>query len=247
MEIKRSKSLNNQFTGIQITENNLHHLATTIQQLAEKFAGAISIEVTSADGEDTIRTNNPAMFTSAEMPLHIRLVSIAYREYKSPISCSVELGDRLAHGARLVVHGEDPTLVSGTFHEISKQLSVRTAPHARFIKLIHSNSFWLHMIISLMLAAAVYATFDLPLRLVSSSIPGFNHSTLHQILIAIGSVATFAAFLMGGFYITEFTQATFPKVEFHGKLSDRNTGKRRILSWILVSIILPIVLNIISR
>src|SRR6185369_11257135 len=87
----RHKTLRQQFDRLRIDENDLARLAFIMKSLQSRFGGKIEISIVSADGEETIRTNDPDFFVSSHMPPQIRSVSISYRNYSAPVSCSIDL------------------------------------------------------------------------------------------------------------------------------------------------------------
>jgi hypothetical protein len=248
-QVTRQKTLGQDFSRLRIDENDLYRIGQITQTLADKYGGAIEIQVVSADGEDTFRSTSPGFFISSETPVSLRSVAISYSRIGSPVSCGVRLVSGERGHATLAVDGSDAQSVSGFFREMQRELAARSVGDGTLTRKLHSSgsgAFLLWLVLAFVIAAAVYSLFDLPLDLISYANPGFWNSPIHVTISNLGLAAVAIAFMSGPFGALSYLQACFPKVQFAGKLSDPSTAKRKSLIGIGSVVILPLVLNVLA-
>jgi len=244
-EYSRHKSLSRDFDRVRIDENDLARLGAIVSGLAERFGGSPEFRIVSGDGEETIRTGDPDFFVGQHMLPQIRSVSISYHNYQAPVSCCVELGAFPHNRASLSADGSDRDIVSGVYHELERELEGRQVLGVKCAK--HLDGFFVHFLVSLMVASAIFSVFDFVLDLASATIVSFKGSDLHEVLVGIGTACVFIGLFIGGFQVIELLQRVFPALEFAGRLSDPNTVSRKRLIWVITVILLPIAVNVVSN
>lgn len=243
VEFRKTKRLSRSFGRIRIDESALARLSTRIRDLTSGHGGSLNIEIVSADNQDTIRTSDPEFFLTDNMPRKIRSVSISYLNYQGALSCELELRADPIEPAKLRMDGTDPAAVSGAYHELERELSERQVTGGALLAKL--DTFAAFLFLGILAAACIYSAFDIALYIADLWIQGFKASTVRRGIVVVGGIFTFIAFF-GGFRLVELLKETFPLVEFAGRLSDPSTNRRSRLVWVAVSILLPILLNVLS-
>ena len=241
VDFTRRKSLESEFAGIRITENDLASIARAVQKVSSDYDGAPNIRIITADREEAYKTESPEFFESGQMPTQIDSVSINYTHYQNPIECSISFSAGPDGFAKLSVEGTDPK-VADLFHDLNREIGSKAVFSTKLVKFL--DSIWAHIILNPLVALAVYSLFDATLDFASARYPAFEGSTGHYAIGLAGWIAVFAALVLGGFPIVRNFKRCFPKLEFSGRLSDRYTRKRTVLVWIFSGIVLPILLRL---
>ena len=245
--VAREKSVSQEFSRLRVDENDLYRLGVMVKALSDAHGGAADMEIVSADGEDTYRATSPEVFVAPDAPTAIRSVSMSYRHFRAPVSCSVSLSAGDHSRASLAVSGSDAPVVSGTFRELQRELLARSTGDRAFTGLLYSRAMtgllvW--SMLALVLAASTYSIFDLSLRFVGFVVPGFWGSGIHGALQVVGVGAVILGFALGPWLAIDFLRGCFPRVQFAGRLSDTSTARRQALMAVGSLVILPLVLNV---
>ena len=161
----------------------------------ETEPGEITIVVETADGQDSFESNDPAFFTSDDMPTNIKNVAISYDDYSAPITC--KLTNRWQISRK--VHGSFMLSVEGTghgveqlFRDLESDLAARQV-FGQWLQLVKDN-IWAWLLVSMFSAAAMYSVFDIALDLWALLQPEFRLSTVNQVMAGIGFVMILFSF-----------------------------------------------------
>ena len=247
-EFVRKKKFQREFIRVCLSEQDLASLARRISKTMETEPGEITIEVETADGQDSFESNDPAFFTSDDMPKNIENVAISYSDYSAPIKC--ELTNHYQRSQK--VHGSFMLTVEGTgqgveqlFRDLESDLAARQVI-GQWLLLV-KDKFWADFLVSMFSAAAMYSVFDIVLDLWALLQPEFRMSTLHQVLTGIGFVMIFVSLFGGPVWLYKTIEKHLPPVEFTGRLAGRNTLGQKPFYWVAILILVPIFVNIFSE
>lgn len=244
VEFKRQKSLRRTFGRVRIDENDLVRLGTLMNKLPQSYGGSLDIRIVSADGEDLIRTADPSIFLTDEMPRRIVTASISYDHHGSPVSCSIKLTASERGKAELTASGTDRTVVAGVFREIEHEMEPRETPGAWLVESF--GSFWFHFVLTIIVGTAIFSCFDMLIKLGDKGIQGFHNGPIRSAIVYTGWGFVFLGSPACAFFIISFLERSFLMVEFSGKLSDTGSTLRAHLLLIASGVLFPIILNIIG-
>jgi len=243
MSIEQTKSLSKEFLGLSLNESDLARLASIIEEAIAGFGGNVAIEVQSADGEDTFRSNNPQFFFDEKMPRKISSMRIGCTGERVPLSCRLTISSGYRGGVDLSVDGEDVALVSGLFREIERELESESSLNPKVTRWIHESSI-LGMLLGFLLALAIFSLFDFSINIMDAVVADFKESTLRSNIAWVGWGFVFVGLFVGGRYFEGLFKRVFPLVRFHGHISNEGKDVRGIMVWVLTAIVLPVVLNV---
>ena len=249
-EFVRKKKFQREFIRVCLGEQDLASLARRISKTMETEPGEITIEVETADGQDSFESNDPAFFTSDDMPTNIKNVSISYNDYSAPITCT--LTNRWRWQSSQMVHGSFMLSVEGTGHEVEqlfRDLERDLAARQVFGQwlLLARYKTWAWFLVSMISAAAMYSVFDIVLDLWALLQPEFRKSTLNQVMTVIGFVMTSVSLFGGPVWFYKTIGKYLPPVEFTGRLAGRNTLGQKTFYWVAILFLAPIFVNIFSK
>ena len=213
----------------------------------ETEPGEITIVVETADGQDSFESNDPAFFTSDDMPSNIKNVAISYNDYSAPITC------KLTHHWQLSqkVYGSFMLSVEGTghgveqlFRDLGKDLAARQVSGQWL--LLAKDKIWAWLLVSMFSAAAVYSVFDIALDWWALLHPEFRMSTVYLVMNRMGIAMVILSFFGGPVWFYKAIEKHLPPVEFTGRLAGRNTLGQRTFYWVAILFLVPIIVNIFS-
>ena len=184
------------------------------------------------------------VFFDDNLPRLISEIRISYRHYNAPISCDIQITTGSSGCVDLSVDGEDPTIASGLFRELTRKIESRELGGIWLAKRLDSNLS--SLAISILTAVAIYCAFDFSLFIADVSAEGFKGSTIRSFIRYIGWICVFVGFVFGGFSIERSLKCHFSSVHFRGRISDPWGKRRARLIWIASALILPILLNVIT-
>lgn len=240
----RSKILSQYFssTRLIVTECDLNRLACVMAKEGAPDGLPIEIEVSTADGEDTYFTADPEFFLSPDMPRGIRKISISSSYRETGIMLKVDLGGdgflgRML-GASVLAAGQDTKSVVSAFHEIVRILNECQAPDAWMFGTV--GRLVPYTVIGAIVAATTYGLDRLLSHLLAphwspTGAAGDYFMSLPILLIFVAASSTLL--------LVKFHQF-FPRVEFAGKLIGTGARQRARVSWIAMSLLLPITTNL---
>lgn len=249
IDFKRQKTLSKKFGRIAINENDIYRVAKIMQKLPEKFGGELKISVVTGDREETIRTSDIEIFVSEELPNFLSSIIINYSNYEAPVSCSVTLPSASLNYAEIEIDGTDTDIVAATFHELEREIKSKTASLST-LYLFSEKGFLpflvIHLLTGALCAAAIYSIFDIPLDFIHRSNPHFKETQLYKSISALGGICVSLA-LFGGFFVFDtIVKKSFPPIEFTGRLADPSKIPRRRITFLILMVIIPILVNVTS-
>lgn len=243
-EFRRHKALGRSFHRIGVDEADLARFARTIREATRDYGGEVEIVVTSADGAETFRPNDPEFLESKDMPAHVRSAAILYREYKAPLECRLQFSTRGDGSAELTVDGTDVHRVTGLFDDLSRQIDGRRLVGRWLTARI--DRLWLEMALGLLVAVAIYSAFDIGLDLADVRWPHFKGSGLRSGIASIGWLCVLVGWFAGGAGLRRLLAQSFPVVEFRGDLADAQGVRRSVIFWVFSAIFMPILVRSMS-
>lgn len=250
-ESQYSLALERTFPTVTLDEKDLGRLTEIVSELPRHYGGHIDIEVTSADGQETVKTTTShAFFLTSGMPRLICCINISYYNLAPLVSFHLTIGSQFSNAVNLSAEGADSAVVSGVFREVERELE----SHALHPELLYSQFSWpgfAFFFMSFMLLGALSMISFFALLTFLRRI-GLHHLDLQLPSSkgeGLGLVGTLLilSFVVGAFALTGFLRNCFPSTEFTGQLSDPGTYNRSWLVWIGSFIILPIILTEVQR
>ena len=246
-EFVRKKKFQREFIRVCLGEQDLASLARRISNTMETELGEITIVVETADGKDSFESNDPAFFTSDDMPTNIKNVAISYSHHNAPITC--ELTNRWKYSQK--VHGSLMLSVEGTghgveqlFRDLESDLEARQV-FGQWLLLVR-NKFWALSLVGMFSAAAVYSVFDIALNLWMLLQPELRMSLLYLVMFGIGIAMSSFSLFGGPAWFYNAIEKHLPPVEFKGRPAGRNTLGQRTFYWVAILFLIPILVNIFS-
>jgi hypothetical protein len=267
--VKRMKSLQEKYVHVRLSEHDLRRLALIIKDLGKNYSNIkqndkdwterFEIKVKSADEEDEYTVEEPDFIISYKMPRKIRSVEISYRfdtfgSLDSLVNCSVDFNnERFSFSRGVIVHvkGIDTNAAVTVFHNLKRELEDHQLFGASYFRALHELSvgvlFVSLIVFGLVCAISSFFVFDLPLDWAAEHIGGFKNSDLHQFLTGVGGAVIVLAFMGGGYWIVDMLTKVFPPIQFSGSIEDTGARSRSRIFLTLGTILIPILLEIISR
>ena len=250
LKIDRKKSLQAEFWGLKLDENDLAIISKTIADEVNEYNGELEIEVISGDSEDTFKATDPKFFHDDNFPKCISSLTISYSHYESPISCKLDIPDKYRGVVLLAVDGENINITSGLFRELKKQLDAKTSNSSvtKITKNIHTGLFSVFIASLLLSMLLLYSFFGIALFMLDDLYTGEGFDLrliIEKNRLLFSCALAFLLIFIIDSPVEKFLKRCFPIIIFQGRLSsDNNT--RRYTTWILVAIILPILFSLVT-
>ena len=251
-ESQFSLALERTFPTVALDEKDLARLTEIISELPKHYGGHVDIQVTSADRQETVKTQTSyAFFLTPDMPRVICCVQVSYYNLSPLMSLQLYIGGRFSFSdaATLTAEGSDSTVVSGVFRELERELESHTVQSGWLLgQASTSGGFLLAIFVVIVLGAisslVCYALLSL---LDGLQIVHVDFTPPSEKGPGLVGFLMFVSFLVGGIWLYSFLRECFPPAQFTGQLSDTGAYKRSWLIWIASGIILPIVVAEIHR
>ena len=236
----RHKHLESKYFRILVDERLLNQLAKRVCEHTSSHGEHLEIKILCLNETDEFHSKDASFFLSEDLPTQIKSISISYRHYKAPITCSIKIGSETtiwgATYSSITVEGSDPH-VSGLFQDLSNEIEQRRVWGASLPSIINSFVFAGVCLIALM--ASLYFTFDWILDSIADTAPEFKDSQLHLILSGVCLLVTILpAFLLSS--IIDLISNLVPSVIFGGRLSESRTTNLTVIIGLLIWIIIAL-------
>lgn len=226
------------FWGVGFSENNLSRLAGVLREIGLRTNGPpLEVKVEPITASEEVRTSDPAFFTSPHMPTDVKRVEFLLL---GPLYVHVELRSSRVD---VRVSGEDRTEVAAVFLLLSEEMRARRIPYWRILSGLTWSGHWtLSALAFISFFAVSTLTVYSVVNVVFSSVAALRGVRSEALAITFG-----AQFVTGPMLLTFLFNKAFPAAQFTGRLSDSGTRLRSRLSYVLGLIVIPIIVNLITR
>lgn len=228
------------YPRVKLDERQLHRIATIVNDAVSPLTKVpmLSIDVVSADGEQTLQSGDPSVFLGDGLPRKISKVTIHAgfpATYPAAAFVSLEASKGWG-GAYLSVGGTKPETVHALFHELNRELEAAYIGNDRLVALLNWAT---SAVVGMTTVSLALACLVAGVGVLRSLGVGTWQSwvVLASLALAILVVMTtsYRVFARASEYVAD----AFPAVEFAGRLADPGFETRSRLNWTLAIIIFP--------
>ena len=244
MNFKRTRYIEREFGRLCFSEVDLLRIGSIFNRWKKEHEQAkLTITIVSLDGEDTITSEDPNIFSSSEIPRGIRSLEFSLLDKKTGTTIILDLPGSLEKYANLCVTSDDELLASGIFRELEKELKSAVI-WGKWLKDFTDN-FSGYLLLSLLCLLSITALYSFSLNVISLQYPAFMQMMLPAVL------PTFYLFIIVAFASGAIVKGTLIKalapVEYTGNLVGISSKYIRRIKWHCQLVILPIILNLIAN
>ncbi|HUO04646.1 MAG TPA: hypothetical protein VMU16_05560 [Candidatus Binataceae bacterium] len=228
--------LQRNYPTIRLTDKDLNRLANIISSVPKQFGGTLEIQITSGNGEETVKSADSRYFSTINVIPNVRAVTFRYGDpYTAPVSVNLSIGSASTwdwNGTELDVSGSDHAAVSSLFRDLDMELQAHEATMELFGAGLSTVAFMGGMSIVGVLGFLITVSIIRFLKYIFAPSSGSSLETAMEILpwMATGPVCLLTFKLL---------RVVFGPVQFSGALSDPYTVLRGWSFWIITAVLSP--------
>jgi hypothetical protein len=140
-EVRQSTKRTKRYPRVKLDERQLYRIATIVNRAVTPYTQVpmLSIDVVSADGEQTLRARDASVFLGDALPSKISkvMMSAGFQDtYPAAAYVSFD-ASRGSGGTYLSVGGTRPEAVHGLFHELNRELEAAHIGNDRLVAVLN--------------------------------------------------------------------------------------------------------------